>query len=112
MVGVFGGDDELAEQAVSAAPRERRPTLALNAYGYWHLVMLPGIITMAALKKVTGEPFAYLPAAQALAGGVVGVFLLAEVGFAALSEFGADRGGLQRLRWSSLRCPWGLRRRL
>ena len=79
----FGGDDGRAEQALATAPRERRPTLALNAFGYWHLLLLFGIIAVAAgLRAATGHAFAHLAVARALAlAGGVALFLLGDVLF-------------------------------
>jgi low temperature requirement protein LtrA len=45
----FGsGDDERGERAMTAAPRERRPGLALAAYFYSHIPVLLGIVFLAA----------------------------------------------------------------
>jgi len=70
----FGtGDDDLAEDAMTAADPEVRPQLALNAYFYAYIPMLLGIVAAAAgLKHAIGNPGAALPAgpALALAGGV------------------------------------------
>src|SRR5262249_23051343 len=38
----FGGDDERAAAALDAAPPEERPRLAVEAFGYWHLLLLLG----------------------------------------------------------------------
>ena len=77
---VFGGDDDVrAEHALEHAPFARRPTLALHAFGYWHLPILFGIIAIAAgLKKATGLPSGPLEVAAALelAAGVA-LFLMA-----------------------------------
>jgi low temperature requirement protein LtrA len=70
----FGtGDDDLAEDAMTAADPAVRPQLALNAYFYAYIPMLLGIVAAAAgLKHAIGNPGAALPAgpAFALAGGV------------------------------------------
>jgi low temperature requirement protein LtrA len=79
----FGGDPERAEQALATAPLERRPRMAIDAFGYWHLLILFGIIAIAAgEKKATGHAFDALDTAQALqlAGGVA-VFLVGDVLF-------------------------------
>jgi low temperature requirement protein LtrA len=79
----FGGDDEAAEQALAAAPVGRRPRMALNAFGYWHLPILLGIVGVAAtLKKATGhasDTLAFEPALS-LAGGVA-LFLIGDAFF-------------------------------
>ncbi len=79
----FGSHEDAAERAMSAAPMENRPHLAIDAFGYWHLLILLGIIAMAfALKTVTGHAFDVLPQAQAIAlGGGACVFLLGEALF-------------------------------
>ena len=79
----FGGDDTRAEHALAAVPDERRGWVAIQAFGYWHLCMLLGIIVMAAgLKDVVGHAFDHLDLAHALmlAGGVA-VFLAGDVLF-------------------------------
>jgi len=79
----FGFEDDAAQRAFDRAPLERRPQLAIDAYGYWHLPILLGIIAIAfALKTVTGHAFSSLPQAQAIAlGAGVCVFLLGEAMF-------------------------------
>jgi low temperature requirement protein LtrA len=80
----FGGDDDVrAEHALAHAPAARQPTLALHAFGYWHLPLLFGIITIAAgLKKATGLLSGPLQVADALelAAGVA-IFLVANAFF-------------------------------
>ena len=40
------------------APAERRPRLALTAFGYWHYGLLLAIVAVAAgLKKAVGDPY-------------------------------------------------------
>ncbi|HEX3434999.1 MAG TPA: low temperature requirement protein A [Solirubrobacteraceae bacterium] len=79
----FGFDDESAREAIAAAPVERRPQLVIDAYGYWHLLILIGIIAIAfALKTVAAQAFSVLPQAQAIAlGAGASVFLLGEALF-------------------------------
>jgi len=75
----FGaGDDERAEHALAGALRQRQPMLALEAFGYWHIPILLGIIaTAAGIKKATGHPGEHLHTAQALQlGGGVALFML------------------------------------
>jgi low temperature requirement protein LtrA len=92
----FGSDDGSAERAMSDAPMERRPRLAVEAFGYWHLLILLGIIAMAfALRGVTGHAFDALPQAEAIAlGGGASVFLLGEALFRRTLKMGAVRGRL------------------
>jgi low temperature requirement protein LtrA len=79
----FGGDDARAERALAAAPEDRRAWLAFQAFGYWHLPMLLGIIAMAAgLKDVIGHAFDRLDLAHALLlSGGVALFLVGDVLF-------------------------------
>jgi low temperature requirement protein LtrA len=78
----FGsGDDERAERALANAPAGKRPRLAIDAFGYWHLPLLFGVIAVAAgQKRAIGHAFQHLSGGQALelAGGVA-LFLIANV---------------------------------
>jgi low temperature requirement protein LtrA len=69
----FNGEGERAERAMDAAPYERRAWLALNAFGYVFLLVLGGIVLVAAGMKLAvvryDEP-ATLATAVFLAGGV------------------------------------------
>lgn len=63
----FGGDEERAERALAAAPRERRAPMALHSFGYWHMPILFGIVAVAAtLKKATGHAFDDIENARAV----------------------------------------------
>jgi low temperature requirement protein LtrA len=77
----FGGDEERAERALANAPLERRSRMALDAFGYWHMPILFGIVAIAAtLKKATGHAFDALGDAQALMLAVgVSVFMLGDM---------------------------------
>jgi low temperature requirement protein LtrA len=79
----FGGDDARAEVALAASPPEERPRLAVEAFGYWHLVLLLGVIAVAAAEKtVVAQPLDGLALAQAVAlGGGVAVYLVGDVLF-------------------------------
>jgi len=51
----FDGDDAEAERALAEAPQARRPRLAVDAFGLWHLPLLGGIVAIAAaLREATG----------------------------------------------------------
>ncbi len=80
----FGtGDDERAEETLTAADPALRPRLALGGYFYAYIPMLLGIVAIAAgLKTAIGHPGTALPAgpAVALAGGVT-LFLAGDVLF-------------------------------
>ena len=79
----FGGDDERAEEALSAMPVRRRAVAALDGYGFAHLALLLGIVFVAVgLKKATGHAYDPLDGGQALvlAGGVA-LFLAGDVWF-------------------------------
>jgi low temperature requirement protein LtrA len=77
----FGGDDERAERALSAAPPKRRAVMAVEAFGYGHLPILLGIIGIAAtLKKAIGhasDQLAFEPALSLACG--TALFLLGDV---------------------------------
>jgi low temperature requirement protein LtrA len=80
----FGADADVeAERAMSAAPMPARPWLAVRAFGYWHMLILLGVIAIATgLKQATGDAFDTLPDAKALAlGGGAAIFLLGEALF-------------------------------
>jgi low temperature requirement protein LtrA len=89
----FGGDDARAERALAAIPDERRGWVAIQAFGYWHLLMLGGIIVMAAgLKDVVGHAFDPLDLAHALMlSGGVAAFLAGEVLFRRTLAIGPGR---------------------
>jgi low temperature requirement protein LtrA len=89
----FADEQVGIERALAGAPRERRARLALNAFGYWHLPILLGIIAIAfALKKATGHAFDELHFAQALGlGGGVAAFLAGDVMFRRTLGIGARR---------------------
>jgi low temperature requirement protein LtrA len=90
----FGSNEVAAEEAMAAAPAERRPQMAIDAFGYWHLLILLGVIAMAtALRTATGQPFDPLPSAEAIAlGGGACSFLLGEALFRRTLAIGAARG--------------------
>ena len=79
----FGGDDTRAERALAAVPDDRRGWVAIQAFGYWHLVMLLGVIAMAAgLKDAIGHAFDPLDLAHALLlSGGAALFLAGDVLF-------------------------------
>jgi low temperature requirement protein LtrA len=88
----FGGDPEQAEKALGALEPVRRAWAALRGFGYWHLPMLLGIVTIAAGERVAlVRPFAATswPDAALLSGGVA-AFLAGDVLFR--RELGLGRG--------------------
>jgi low temperature requirement protein LtrA len=89
----FGGDDERAERALLALPQLERAQAALRAFGYWHLPMLLGIVSIAAVaREATAHPFSSLTWARAaiLAAGV-GTYLAGDVLFRAELRLGVVR---------------------
>jgi low temperature requirement protein LtrA len=87
----FGGDDQRAEEALVAAPREQRPRLVLTAYGYWHIPILLGIIAVAsALEVAIAHATDDLSFARALAlGGGVATYMIGEALFRRTLAIGA-----------------------
>ena len=90
----FGRDEGRAEEAMRAAGPARQARLAVDAFGYWHLLILLGVIAIAAsLKSASGQPFEELSAAEALMlGGGGGAFLLGEALFRRTLGIGRWRG--------------------
>jgi low temperature requirement protein LtrA len=80
---VYFSDEEGAERAMVAAREDRRPRLAVNAFGYWHYGLLLGIVAVAAgLKKAVSNPFDPLGGVIATELGLgTALFLLCEVGY-------------------------------
>jgi low temperature requirement protein LtrA len=69
----FGADAERAEHALADLDGGHRSRAALLAFGYWHLLMLLGIVAVASAERhATEHAFAALswPRAAILAGGV------------------------------------------
>ena len=80
---VYFSDETAVEEAFHDAAPERRPQLALNAFGYWHYGLLLAVIAVAAgLKKAIGHPFDPLEdwIAVALAAGTA-LFVATDAGF-------------------------------
>jgi low temperature requirement protein LtrA len=79
----YFGDEERVEEAFVVTAQADRPRVAIDGFGYCHLLLLFGVIVMAAgLKKATGHPFDPLDAQWALAlGGGAAVFLTGEALF-------------------------------
>jgi low temperature requirement protein LtrA len=91
----FGeNDDERAREAMSATPIPDRPALALRAFYDWHLLMLLGIIAIAAgLEHAIAHPSAELSGGRAVAlSGGAAVFLLGDALF-------RREMGLAQMRW-------------
>ena len=89
----FGGDDARAEHALAAVPDDCRGWVAIQAFGYWHLAMLLGVIVMAAgLKDAIGHAFDPLDLAHALMlSGGVALFLAGDVLFRRTLQLGPGR---------------------
>src|SRR5207248_9138282 len=79
----FNGDEERAAQAMEQAPEERRPWLAVQAFGFIFLPILVGIVVVAAGMKLAvvayNEPATVATAlflARCIAAYLLGVVLL------------------------------------
>jgi low temperature requirement protein LtrA len=80
----FGADDDAqAEHALSSAPAERQPWIALEGFGCAHYGLLLGIVAVSVgIKKAIGHAYDPIGTAQALAlGGGVALFLASDVWF-------------------------------
>jgi low temperature requirement protein LtrA len=79
----YFSDEDAVERALNEAPEERRPQLALTAFGYWHYGLLLGVVAFAAgLKKAIGDPYEPLADLIAVELGVgVALFVACDVGF-------------------------------
>jgi low temperature requirement protein LtrA len=93
----FGGDDIRAEQALTAAPKERRGRLAIEAFGHAYLGLLLGVIAVAAgLEGGAHHPFDPLAAGHAVAlGGGAALYLASDAWFRQRLRIG--RSGLRAL---------------
>jgi low temperature requirement protein LtrA len=80
---VYFDDENAVEHAFHDAAPERRPQLALNAFGYWHYGLLLAVIAVAAgLKKAIAHPYEDLEdwVALALAAGTA-LYVICDAGF-------------------------------
>jgi low temperature requirement protein LtrA len=92
----FGsGDADRAEAALSGAPAAERQRLAVDAFGYWHLPILFGVIAMAAaLRHAIGHASEDLSTEQAvLLGCGAALFLVGDVFYR--RTLGLGRGPLR-----------------
>ena len=106
----FGGDDTRAERALAAVPDDRRGWVAIQAFGYWHLLMLLGIITLAAgLKDTIGHAFdpLDLPHALLLSGGAA-LFLVGDALFRRTLRLGPSTYRLAAATLALATIPLGL----
>ena len=79
----YFSDENAVARAMTDAPQERRPQLALAAFGYWHYGLLLGVVAVAAgLKKAIGDPHDPLGDLIAVELGVgAALFIACDVGF-------------------------------
>jgi low temperature requirement protein LtrA len=92
---VYFSDERAVEDAFADAPAERRPQLALAAFGYWHYGLLLAVIAIAAgLKKAIGHPYDPLDAWVAIAlGAGTALYVVCDAGFR--RTFGLPRNALR-----------------
>src|SRR4029453_12354341 len=92
---LYFSDEGRVERALAEAPAERRPYIAVEGFGLWHLGLLLGVVAVAAgLKKAIGAPYDPLDGwiATELACGVA-LFAASDVGFR--RTLGIPRGGMR-----------------
>ena len=78
----FDGDDERAEHAMAAADPRTRARMAILAYWYAHLVMICGVVLLAAgVKQAVAAGTAPLHGAAWLLASGIGVYLAGDVLF-------------------------------
>jgi low temperature requirement protein LtrA len=79
----FGEDERRAEETLASAPIARRLQMALGAYFYAYIVILLGVITVAAgIELAIGDVRSRLSVESALLlGGGIALFLAGNVGF-------------------------------
>ena len=92
---VYFSDETAVEEAFQDAAPERRPQLALQAFGYWHYGLLLAVIAVAAgLKKAIGHPYEPLEDWIAVAlGAGTALYIVGDTGFR--STFGIARNALR-----------------
>jgi low temperature requirement protein LtrA len=106
----FAVDDTRAEHALTATAPDRRPRVALIGYGYAHLVLLLGVVALAAgLKKAIGHAFepASAPAAWYLGSGIA-LFLAGDLLFRRVLGIGQSGFRLAAAVLALLTVPLGL----
>ncbi len=91
----FVGDDERAAQAMEAAPDGRRPMLAIAAYFVAHLIMIFGVVTLAAGARLSATHLTGAPASGSSAwllgiGG--GIYLAGAAAFRRSLRFASPWG--------------------
>ena len=90
----FVGDDDRASAALAAASPQRRATLAITGYFFAHLVMIYGILVLAAGIGVVcagADRAASTTAGAWLIAGGVAIFLLGSGGFRAALGYADPR---------------------
>jgi low temperature requirement protein LtrA len=106
----FSQDDTRAEHALDAVTGVQRTRMAVSAYGYAHLIIIAGIVVLAAgLKQVIAhlhEP-PYAPGAWNLGIGV-GLYLLGDVLFRSIVSIGYSKTRLIAGVLAFLTIPIGL----
>ena len=89
----YFGDEGQSEQALARTPPDRQSMVAVDAFGFWHLAILLGIVAIAATeKRATGHVFDSLDFEPALGLAVgLSVFLVGDVCFR--RTLGLEGGG-------------------
>jgi low temperature requirement protein LtrA len=107
---VYFSDENAVEEAFHDAASERRPQLALVAFGYWHYGLLLAVIAVAAgLKKAIAHPFDELDdwIATALALGTA-LYVACDTGFRATFRLPGGRARAAAVVLSVATLPIGI----
>jgi low temperature requirement protein LtrA len=106
----YFGDDSKAQRAMEEAKAEDQQNLAALGFGLWHLLMLLGIIGIAAAEKtVVAHPFDALAARQAIVlGSATAVYMAGDALFRSTLQLGESGSRAAAAVLAAVTIPLGL----